>query len=1230
MRKLATAAAVSLALASGGVFGLGLGDIEMQSALNQPMNAEIPLTSVRPGELDGMIVQLASEDAFARAGIERSDTLTDLTFTVDNSSGTPVIRVTSRRPVVEPFLNFLLEVDWPQGRMVREYTVLLDPPVFMTPSATERNTAADQPAVVDRGDSELVPTPIQRDELSDGGLAVDLDNLIVDEDLAEAATAEVEDTPTPAELLGEADTAGQGVPIDELTDDSLLSDAESAADEAGESIDLSALDDGGELVSLTDLEEPNTAAQAAREAEASQAFSIDDIQVELAGTEEEVTDDAVLDEAGQVVQPADGGQEISLAGLGDESDSTIVDLQDTDALSDQAPVLEPAGEQADTVALAEPDTASVASGEQVAVSSGDTLFEIADRLKPGGVSVQQMMMAMLAANESSFINRNINLVRAGAILRVPDEAQANRLTQAEAIAAISEQQQLWREYRDSLRGSGATQLAQNTDGTTAAGDAAGSAGETLETAAADAVDGLSAEAREILENARQEILNREELKIVADDAPSSTTASATADETTDNDSARLGEVNRQLQLAREELASTNLRGDDLGEQVAELESTSENLDALIALRQEEVAKLETQLRQAREAEAAAAQADATGQAQTAENADASTGAETDQAGASDAATGEPTDATRIDTAAAEEAAGDAADTVGGAVEGAVEGAADTAQSLAQGATDAAADAASDAKEVADNALTEAGETLQPVELIDDNEETVAQPAAGAQDGDATGDTNNQSEAQTAQSGASWYEDFLQDPKRMMIAGVGALGLLGVLGTLLFRRKREEPESMLDVHDEAAFAGTSAAADAGSSRSEPSLVEESHMSTTAMAAGGAAVAAGGAAVLAGGDESQEYTDASRDGTLSNSVNEMEDGTLSFSAGSDEAGSEEVNPDDTLAEVDVYLAYGLHGQAEELLDKAVESNPDNVEYANKLLQTYHAQGNATAFHDLAERYHARFGGEQNPEWSSIAAMGQDLQPGHELYSSASDQLSAAGVGIGVGGVGVGGGSALDEGDFASAESSADLGGISRDFNTGTDNDMFDLSGDQSGLMDQSIDPAMAFDEGDLEATGDFSKITSEIASEDESSLEFPGLDETGTAANESIKADDTAGTRADQLEQALNMDDGSSESADDLTLDLDQLSGDLELESSDLLNSDLSDMDIPELTSDDELLLDSTSSIGESGDEMDTMMDLAKAYIDMGDKDSASSALGEIVKSGSPEQVTEAETLLRKIS
>jgi pilus assembly protein FimV len=86
--------------------------------------------------------------------------------------------------------------------------------------------------------------------------------------------------------------------------------------------------------------------------------------------------------------------------------------------------------------------------------------------------------------------------------------------------------------------------------------------------------------------------------------------------------------------------------------------------------------------------------------------------------------------------------------------------------------------------------------------------------------------------------------------------------------------------------------------------------------------------------------------------------------------------------------------------------------------------------------------------------------------------------------------------------------------------------------------------------------------------------------------------------------------------------------MELDGTEMLDDSVSDLEIPDLTADNDQLL--SGDVGTSADEMDTMMDLAKAYIDMGDKDSASSALGEIVKGGSPEQKTEAETLLRKIS
>ena len=113
------------------VDALGLGNINLHSALNQPLNADIRLLSVDQEELDRIYVGLATSAAFAKAGIERPFYLTQLKFkiVIDNS-GAATIRAFSKDPIREPFVNFLLEVEWPKGRLLREYTLLLDPPAF--------------------------------------------------------------------------------------------------------------------------------------------------------------------------------------------------------------------------------------------------------------------------------------------------------------------------------------------------------------------------------------------------------------------------------------------------------------------------------------------------------------------------------------------------------------------------------------------------------------------------------------------------------------------------------------------------------------------------------------------------------------------------------------------------------------------------------------------------------------------------------------------------------------------------------------------------------------------------------------------------------------------------------------------------------------------------------------------------------------------------------------------
>jgi pilus assembly protein FimV len=111
----------------------GLGRLTVQSALGQPLNAEIEIVSLQPGEDDSLIARLASQEAFRQAGIEMNSALVGVRFAIERRAGRPVIRVNTLQPVNEPFLDLLVELQWATGRLVREYTFLLDPPEYKGP-----------------------------------------------------------------------------------------------------------------------------------------------------------------------------------------------------------------------------------------------------------------------------------------------------------------------------------------------------------------------------------------------------------------------------------------------------------------------------------------------------------------------------------------------------------------------------------------------------------------------------------------------------------------------------------------------------------------------------------------------------------------------------------------------------------------------------------------------------------------------------------------------------------------------------------------------------------------------------------------------------------------------------------------------------------------------------------------------------------------------------------------
>lgn len=123
----------------------GLGKLTVLSPLGQPLNAEIDIVSLQPGEEQGLAAKLASVDAFKQAGIDFNPALIGMRFTVERRGAGAVLKVTTAQPVNEPFVELLVELTSSTGRLVREYTFLLDPPEYKGPAAIA--AAPEKPAV---------------------------------------------------------------------------------------------------------------------------------------------------------------------------------------------------------------------------------------------------------------------------------------------------------------------------------------------------------------------------------------------------------------------------------------------------------------------------------------------------------------------------------------------------------------------------------------------------------------------------------------------------------------------------------------------------------------------------------------------------------------------------------------------------------------------------------------------------------------------------------------------------------------------------------------------------------------------------------------------------------------------------------------------------------------------------------------------------------------------------
>ncbi len=136
-KRLAVALAALGCLQAGSVWALGLGELSLNSFLNEPLRAEVGLLDVGNLDQDQIRVRLATADDFDRLGIDRAYFLTGISFEVQvDKNGRGKIILTSEDPVLEPYLDFIVEARWPSGRLLRNYTVLVDPPAFESQGTT--------------------------------------------------------------------------------------------------------------------------------------------------------------------------------------------------------------------------------------------------------------------------------------------------------------------------------------------------------------------------------------------------------------------------------------------------------------------------------------------------------------------------------------------------------------------------------------------------------------------------------------------------------------------------------------------------------------------------------------------------------------------------------------------------------------------------------------------------------------------------------------------------------------------------------------------------------------------------------------------------------------------------------------------------------------------------------------------------------------------------------------
>ena len=490
---------------------MALGKLKVLSALNEPLNAEIEFTSVTEKELKGLSVALASRADFDGAGIDRLPLLSQIKFIVSKKlDGRYFIELRTDQQLDEPFLHLLLQVEWTGGRLVREYTALIDPPYKIAGKAA----AVEVPVIT-------APAP-----------AAEAQPSVPSPPVAETPPAVVEAPPAEAQ---KADTPKEEAPpvVAQPEEPKVPEELKAEATSPQEEI-AKAVPPAETLPEETKLGPP------------------------------EVSQGVVPEEfAGPKVEPLEAAPKEEIARAPGEEAAV-------------APEPMPA-----------PESAPAAMSEYN-VKRGDTLWAIAEKARADDkdVTVEQVILAIYRTNKHAFFGNNVNNLKAGKILKIPEREEVGAVASPQARREFRAQYDAWQEYKLKLASaSGAIKVTETPE-------AAPKAAVEMPAAPVDKKEEVKPPkpAPSVTDKGKQDEL----LKIVRNTLQQE--KSTPDKKVAENESAKDVAVREQLALAEraatleESLESKRLENKDLSEKVGVVRSQLKKESRLIELESQSLAQ----------------------------------------------------------------------------------------------------------------------------------------------------------------------------------------------------------------------------------------------------------------------------------------------------------------------------------------------------------------------------------------------------------------------------------------------------------------------------------------------------------------------------------------------------------------------------------------------------------------------------------------------------------------